>query len=126
MMEVGPALDFELSTLHDVRQRVSEVAARSGLSSERQAGLVLAVSELATNAIRYGGGHGRLRCWVDDHRIIAEVEDSGHGPELALAVARPARGAPSGYGLWIASQMTDRVAISASDVGTTVRVEICC
>jgi len=124
MVEVESAMDFELSTLLDVRQRVSDVAARFGLSSERREGLVLAVSELATNAIRYGGGQGRLRCWVDHDCLVAQVEDSGHVPELALAVARPARGAPSGYGLWIATQMTDRVVISASEVGTTVRVEV--
>jgi anti-sigma regulatory factor (Ser/Thr protein kinase) len=124
MVEVGRALDFELSTLRDVRQRVDDVAARYGVDSDRRAGLVLAVSELATNAIRYGGGRGSLRCWVDDHRLIAEIADAGQMPELALAVARPARGAQSGYGLWLVTQMTDRVAISSSDAGTAVRVEV--
>ena len=124
MVEVGRALDFELSTLRDVRQRVDDLGARYGLDAERRAGLVLAVSELATNAIRYGGGRGRLRCWVDDERIVAEVADTGRMPELALAVARPARGAESGYGLWLVTQVTDRVAICSSDAGTAVRVEV--
>ncbi len=124
MVEVGRALDFELSTLRDVRRRVEEVCARYGLDPERRAGLVLAVSELATNAIRYGGGRGRLRCWVEDDRIVAEVADTGQMPELALAVARPAWGAESGYGLWLVTQVTDRVAISCSEAGTAVRVEV--
>ena len=123
MIEACPAIEFDLATLHELRQRVDDVAARCGLSSQRRSGLVLAVSELATNAIRYAGGHGCVRCWLEDDRIIAEVVDTGC-PENDIAVRRPERGAPSGYGLWLVSQMTDRVAISASDAGTLVRVEV--
>ena len=36
-------------------------------------------SELATNAVRHGGGSGRLRLWTDDQVLVCEVSDTGAG-----------------------------------------------
>ena len=59
-------LAFTPDDLTLLREFVSERAGQAGLDRARVADLVLAVHELATNAIRHGGGHGVVRVWEDD------------------------------------------------------------
>jgi len=119
-----PPFDFELSSLHAVREIFDDAGAHFGLSPDRRSDLVLAISELATNAVQYGGGHGTLRCWIDGDRLVSEVTDSGRIAATQISAYRPARTAEGGYGLLLAIQLTDLVAIRASDAGTAVRVEV--
>ena len=44
-----------------VRKLIDERVATLGFEEERRRECVLAVSEIATNSVRYGGGHGSLR-----------------------------------------------------------------
>ena len=58
--------------------------------------LVLAVNEIVTNSVRYGGGHGVLRMWETPDTSISEVRDDGHidGPLIGRLRpdAEPVRG----------------------------------
>ncbi len=53
---------FSSAQLGALRQVLSGWASEHGLDEQATEELVLAVNELATNSIRYGGGHGRLFC----------------------------------------------------------------
>jgi anti-sigma regulatory factor (Ser/Thr protein kinase) len=83
--------------------------------------MVLIAHELASNAVRHGGGTGRLRLWVADDALHCEVSDSGAGLENPAAAGQhlPGPSLPGGRGLWIARQLSE-LHIAASPVGTTV------
>ena len=70
----------------------------------------LLVSELVTNAIRHAGleDHDVIRLVVvtGDHVLRIEVWDSGPGFELSEPAPDPAR--PSGWGLYLVRELSDR------------------
>jgi serine/threonine-protein kinase RsbW len=85
---------------------------------------VVAVNELLTNAVRHGGGAGRVALWQQDDAVVCEVSDSGAGltdsrPERA---ARPKADEPGGWGLWLAEELTDTFQLTTGNDGTTVRI----
>jgi serine/threonine-protein kinase RsbW len=95
------------------------------LTAERLDDFVVAVNELLTNAVRHGGGTGRLLLRHVDDRVECEVSDHGPGlshPLLDGTPARPPADQPGGWGLWLAEELTDDFAITSGAGGTTVRV----
>src|SRR5258705_6962452 len=64
--EVSLFLDqtFDEGDLVSLRRSVAAHADRTKLGQSRVNDLVLIAYELATNAVRHGGGHGRLRLWL--------------------------------------------------------------
>jgi anti-sigma regulatory factor (Ser/Thr protein kinase) len=78
-------------------------------------------TELATNAIRHGGGTGRLRMWRTDNTLHVQVRDDGPGiTDPHLAGTRPVPlTAVGGRGLWIVRQLCDDLHI-ATTAGTTI------
>jgi anti-sigma regulatory factor (Ser/Thr protein kinase) len=119
---VDVEFDFDLSMLSEVRAVVRARAGELGLTPDRVAGLELAASEVATNSVSYGGGHGRLRCWVDNVDFICELRDAGRIQEPLVGRVRPRPGQSSGYGLWLAQQLCDLVQIRSGARGTVVRL----
>jgi anti-sigma regulatory factor (Ser/Thr protein kinase) len=83
--------------------------------------MVLVAHELVTNAVRHGGGTGRLRMWAAGGRLWCEVSDQGPGlADPAFAGTRlPDPTVPGGRGLWIARTMSDLI-IGTGPGGTTV------
>lgn len=85
--------------------------------------IVLVAHELATNVVRHGGGHGRLRLWSADGRIVCRVSDSGPGlVDPGLIDPEPAQPSPrqmGGRGLLIARRMATVRIVTGPD-GTTV------
>src|SRR5690242_21960814 len=77
---------FDLDGLVSLRSAVAAHADRLGLPADRIPELVLVAHELAGNAVRHGGGSGRLRMWRDGRSIVCEVSDAGPGlPEPPAA-----------------------------------------
>lgn len=112
---------FDRDSLVPLRNAVAAHASRLGLAAEQVEHLVLVAYELASNAVRHGGGHGRLRLIADDGMIGCAVTDEGGGfrdPEQA-GLLRPEPTASSGRGLWLVRCLADSVEISVDDVGTT-------
>jgi anti-sigma regulatory factor (Ser/Thr protein kinase) len=60
-----PVLDlaFDSGTLNALRAGVNAIARQAGLPEARAEDVVLAVHELAANAVSHGSGAGRLRLW---------------------------------------------------------------
>ena len=70
---------FDHSTITALRHAVASRAATAGLAGERLDDFVVAVNELLTNAVRHGGGQGRLALWRADDAVVCEVSDAGPG-----------------------------------------------
>ena len=115
---------FDHSTITALRHAVASTAGRCGLTGDRLDDFVVAVNELLTNAIRHGGGQGRVRVWVLDGSVVCEVSDAGAGiaGERPPRPPRPVADQPGGWGLWLAEELTDGFELSTGDDGTTVTV----
>jgi anti-sigma regulatory factor (Ser/Thr protein kinase) len=117
---------FTADQITTVRQEVEAIALRCGLDRQRASDWVTAVNELMTNAVRHGGGAGRMRVWHDG-RLTCEVQDSGGGFTVADYLGRahrPTLTSTGGMGLWIVQQMTDALTIESDGTGTTARISI--
>ncbi|MFJ6723150.1 MULTISPECIES: sensor histidine kinase [unclassified Streptomyces] len=108
-----------------IRAKVSQCAADAGVSAERLPKLAVAVTEIATNSIRHGGGGGTLRTWSQDATFLCEFRDSGHIVDVMAGRRRPTPDQIGGRGLWLAHQLCDLVEIrSTAERGTTVRLHM--
>jgi anti-sigma regulatory factor (Ser/Thr protein kinase) len=112
------------SSLHGLREMVSGEAAGFGLPPSRSDDLVLAVSEVATNSIRHGGGAGVLRLWDEADALVCEISDAGRIEDPLVGRDRPAGDLESGYGLWLANHVCDLVQIRTFESGSVVRLHV--
>jgi anti-sigma regulatory factor (Ser/Thr protein kinase) len=112
---------------HDVeplRRFVAEQARAEGVDPESADGLVLAVDEVVTNALRYGLRGGLVRIWGENGRVICEVAGGGTIQDPLVGRIRPALDQLGGRGLWIANHFCDLVQIRSSQAGTIVRCHV--
>jgi anti-sigma regulatory factor (Ser/Thr protein kinase) len=107
-----------------MRAFVALHAARLGLPADQLDDFLLSVNEVATNALRHGGGHGDVRLWATERRVICEVSDSGGADDKFLGFLRPDPHGERGHGLWIARQLCDLLEIHTGGPGTTVRIHM--
>lgn len=122
------ALDqtFGADGLVALRSAVAAHADHLGLPADRLADLVLAAHELAANAVRHGGGRGRLKLWRADGALTCAVSDGGTGlahPETA-GMTRPDPRSAGGRGIWLVRQLCDTVDIRTGPTGTTITVTL--
>jgi anti-sigma regulatory factor (Ser/Thr protein kinase) len=115
-------LAFARGELARVRRAVAHWASQQALDVERADELVLAIDELATNSIRYGGGAGVLRCWREAGVLLCEVQDGGSIDEPLVGRSRPTPESRRGRGVWLVNQLCDLVQIRAVQAGSVVRV----
>ncbi|MEA2200803.1 MAG: hypothetical protein QOI89_1399 [Solirubrobacteraceae bacterium] len=115
-------LDFTSEDLAELRHFILAWAAEESLDRQPSEELVLAVNELTTNSIRYGGGRGTLRLWREREALLCEVQDDGRIEAPLVGRVRPTPDAHSGRGVWIANQLCDLVQIRSAATGTVVRV----
>ena len=118
----SPALDqaFDGDSLYALRAAVAAHGSQAGLSEGRTRDLVLAVHELAANAVRHGAGQGRLRLWAARDAVRCEVTDQGAPGE---ADADPARWvAEPGHGLWLVRRIADSASVQSGASGTVAAV----
>ncbi len=115
-------LTFGLEDLSSIRLLVSERARAAGLDLDRAADLVLAVNEIASNAIRHGNGGGTLHIWNRPGRIVCQVQDSGQISDPLAGRRVPVYNGAGGIGLWTVNQLCDLVEVRTSEAGTTVRI----
>ena len=118
------SLRFGLEDLSRVRALVASSAASAGLTEERTADLVLAVNEVASNAIKHAGSSGLIRVWNSSAGLLCQLDDSGHITDPLAGRHPPAPGVDGGLGLWMVNQLCDLVEIRTSTSGTAVRVHM--
>ncbi|MCX4670601.1 ATP-binding protein [Streptomyces sp. NBC_01381] len=125
-------LPFTIGDLARLRHQVTRRAENAGLCDPRLGDFVLAVHEVASNAIVHGGGKGHIHLDHTDDGLRCVITDNGPG------LARPLNGhshghgidididssvddeAENGRGLWLAEALADRLDITVGDTGTTV------
>jgi anti-anti-sigma factor len=121
---------FDRDSLYALREAVGAHAAQAGLPEGRVGDLVLAVHELAVNAVWHGAGHGRLRVWKTEDSLRCEVSDDG-----TASAARPgAAGSGPGdtpawtiepdHGLWMVRQLVDQASLRSGPAGTVAVVSL--
>jgi anti-sigma regulatory factor (Ser/Thr protein kinase) len=116
---------IESADLHGVRCFVAARAEGHGLPRPALSRLLVAVTELATNAVEHGAPPMAVRMWTDGGDLCCEVADCGRWrPAAMLGYAPPATAAGRGFGLWGARMLTDVVQIRAGWDGTVVRLRI--
>jgi anti-sigma regulatory factor (Ser/Thr protein kinase) len=123
--EYAPALDqpFDEEGLFALRSAVAAHTADLDAATVLD-DAVLVAHELSSNAVRHGGGIGRLRLWRTATALVVQVSDSGQGlPDPAQAGRkRPSPSVPGGRGLWIVrhlaamriDQTTDGLTVTAT------------
>jgi anti-sigma regulatory factor (Ser/Thr protein kinase) len=113
-------LDFTWD-LDDLRAHAEAEALAAGIRRTRVPEVVLAVNEVATNAVMHGGGRGRMRTWAERGHFVCEITDNGTG------IADPHVGyldSAAGTGLWMTRQLTELVEVRRGASGTTVRIHV--
>ena len=115
-------LAFGSGEVGDVRAFVAAGAQAAGLGPQRTQDLVLAASEVATNSLLHGGGHGVVRVWRHGESVACEVRDRGRFDRPLAGRERPGAYQRSGFGLWLANQVCDLVQIRSVEAGSVVRL----
>lgn len=117
---------FDMDTLFALRSAVAAHATAAGLPEGRTADLVAAAHELAANAVRHGGGHGRLRLWNQNRALHCQVSDEGPegGPKEPDPEAAARWGTEHGSGLWLVRQLADQMHLQTGPYGTIVTITL--
>jgi anti-sigma regulatory factor (Ser/Thr protein kinase) len=133
----GDLLDvvFGWADFAKLRRLVAKQCAAAGLTGTRLDDFVLAVHEIAANAIVHAGAGGRLilrrvanglRCLVCDtipkNAVSCPAPRSGDVLELCAGAGEPGEpiGADSGRGLWLAATLADELSITSGPDSTIV------
>ena len=122
--EEPPVLDqgFDGDSLYSLRAAVAAHASQAGMPEGIARDLVLAVHELAANAVRHGAGHGRLRLWATPDLVRCEVTDDGAPKTADVAEAGPRDAArwpmEPGHGMWLTRRVADQASWSSGPSGT--------
>lgn len=117
-------VDAAPTTLIRARAAISEHPAVDRLSADQVDVLQLTISELASNAVRHGGGHGELDLWCENDRVVVQVRDTGGGCDPLMGRRKPGPGPAAGRGLWLVNQLCDLVQFRTGPDGTTVRAHL--
>jgi anti-sigma regulatory factor (Ser/Thr protein kinase) len=114
--------EFRRGDLNAVRRRVNAAARSLGLPEDRIEDLELALHEICTNTVRFGGGSGTLSWWTADGQLICDVADSGRIDNLLVGRILPPVDGLGGRGVWLANQLCDLVQVRSGSTGTQVRL----
>lgn len=141
-VERSPILDtmFDSGTLHVLRADVQVLASRAGFPDHRVEDVVLAIHELAANAVHHGAGAGRLRIWNLGGALHCQVDEpptygglaasgAGHGDGGPTEAENPSSPnavsswqATPGHGLWVVQQVADQLQVTSGAQGTSATV----
>ena len=132
-MPVAPSIDLTVPAAPSAAGAARRAVARRGLvGADREATLLLLVSELVSNSIRHAGmGAGeriRLRAArTDDACAYVEVCDAGHsGRTPAMRTRGGGALEAGGLGLVLVDEMADRWGVHRHADGTCVWFEMAC
>ena len=115
------AVSFRAHDLRQLRHAVAGWVARAGLQGQRAADFVIAVHEIAANAVRHGSPIARLALQITGTAAQAEIRDSGHWPPKSPATTVPGG---LGMGLQVARRACDQVTIRRGVNGSAVILQI--
>ena len=119
-----PHLQMEFSAwqLHEVRRAVEKALVTADYGRERAEDVVLAVNEVATNAVEHGTPEARLSLWTGSDGLVCEIDDGGRLRDPLPGLQAPHPAEARGRGVWIARQVCDSLHVWADERGTHVRM----
>jgi anti-sigma regulatory factor (Ser/Thr protein kinase) len=121
----APAMPVDDIDLRALRAFVGDHAKRHGISSARLHDLLVATTEVATNAIRHGRPPVTCRTWADDGDLVVHVTDGGHWhPEGLPGFLPPDQFDRTGFGLWGVRMLCPLVQLRTGPEGTDVRLRV--
>jgi anti-sigma regulatory factor (Ser/Thr protein kinase) len=123
--------EFDVGTLAGLRAAVLGYATACGMPGDRAIDVMLAVHELAANAVCHGPGRGRLRISATASTLRCEVSDSGPSSrdgDASDGAGGQAPGVPGtvpwpveqGHGLYIVQKTADRLRVTSGPHGALV------
>jgi anti-sigma regulatory factor (Ser/Thr protein kinase) len=117
-------LDVHLESadgLAELRRRLRSWGATTELSDGYTDDIVIAVDEIATNALEHGQPPARVRGWSTADAVFVRVDDHGRtGIPATTGYVRPPTDARRGRGIWMARHLADVLTTHNSPSGTTV------
>lgn len=105
-----------------VRAFAREQAVQLGLARDRVDDFALAVTELATNSVRHGGGESTVRVWAESRSIVCQVNDNGHITDVLAGRTPVHANEPGGRGLLLVNRLADLVRTQTTSNGTAIQV----
>ncbi|WP_370966342.1 anti-sigma factor RsbA family regulatory protein [Amycolatopsis sp. cg9] len=117
---------FDIAQLASLRGYAEIWAARHGLRRPRRDDFALAIAELTTNSVLYGGGTGVLRLWAPPDEVVGEVTDAGTITDPLAGRIPPPASTPGGRGLLLVNRLADLVRTYWIPGRTTTRVHFRC
>jgi anti-sigma regulatory factor (Ser/Thr protein kinase) len=116
-------MSFNPWQLVELRRAITDAATDADLDPDRTLDFVLAVNEVASNAVEHGYGVGELRIWRQGDELICEVHNAGPLEEPLPGLRPPHPNSARGRGVWIARQLCDLLHVWADENGTHVRLQ---
>jgi anti-sigma regulatory factor (Ser/Thr protein kinase) len=111
--DLGPpdstAIIDHAGQLTNLRRTAATYAARAGLSPSRGEDFVLAVSEVASNALEHGAPPAAVCWWITPTLVICQISDNGHFTDRLAGLLPPQARQSRSRGLWMAYQLCDQV-----------------
>jgi anti-sigma regulatory factor (Ser/Thr protein kinase) len=107
--------------LEEFRERLARELVAEKVTEAKALEMLLAATEIATNAVEHGGGVEDVRVGRADGRFVCEIIDRGYGfddPAAGYLAPRPGVGA----GLWVARQLAWQIDFFRSPKGFTARI----
>ncbi|WP_290055271.1 anti-sigma factor RsbA family regulatory protein [Amycolatopsis solani] len=117
---------FDIAQLASLRGYAEIWAARHGLRRPRRDDFALAIAELTTNSVLYGGGTGTLRLWSAPDEVVGEVTDAGTITDPLAGRIPPPASTLGGRGLLLVNRLADLVRTYWVPGRTTTRVHFSC
>ena len=121
--EATTLLCTSLADVAGARHLVRTGGAEAGMDPSLVDDMVLAVSEVLTNAMLHGAPPALLHVYDEGATWVCHVTDKGRGLIDPLAgLLPPAEPSDHGYGLWLARQLCAAVDVGNDRTGTHVRL----
>ena len=108
--------------LNEVRDAVEHSLLDAGYARDRAEDVVLAVNEVATNAVEHGTSDAQISIWAARDGFVFEVQDDGALRDPLPGLRAPHPSEARGRGVWIARQVCDSLHVWAGRNGTHVRM----
>jgi anti-sigma regulatory factor (Ser/Thr protein kinase) len=116
LRSIGPGRDVE-----ELRERLARELGAEGVTEAKALDMLLAATEIATNALEHGGGIEDVRVGRAEGRFVCEIVDRGEGfDDPTVGYLAPREGV--GRGLWVARQLTWDIEFIHSSKGFTARI----
>ncbi|MEU5877637.1 sensor histidine kinase [Spirillospora sp. NPDC047279] len=120
-------LTIDRPDLYWLRAYVTDYARLTPLAEEDLQRLLVAVTEVVTNATNHGRPPMVLRMWVEwrEAAFVCEVTDAGRWPAgSGRGLIPPRPDGPGRFGLWAVRLLCSMVQIRTGDDGTAVRLRL--